>query len=127
MAIDTIFQGSLFTGDLIGISRVRFRLNPGSPVRAQPSEDTAQSFVHGKFLILAPLWRLMRIMMNAAPEPAARPRINLRLAPELWRAIDESRRRRPGTVSRNTWITEAVLEKLERSPPDKTPGEDSDA
>jgi len=44
----------------------------------------------------------------------SRPRTNLRLELEVWQAIDAARRCRPGSVSRNTWITEAVLEKLAR-------------
>jgi metal-responsive CopG/Arc/MetJ family transcriptional regulator len=41
-------------------------------------------------------------------------RINLRLPPETFRAIDDLRERRAGSVSRNTWIAEAITEKLER-------------
>ena len=41
-------------------------------------------------------------------------RINLRLPGETFEAIDSCRAARPGTVSRNTWITEAIAEKLER-------------
>lgn len=41
-------------------------------------------------------------------------RINLRLPGETFEAIDEVRGVRPGNVSRNTWITEAVEEKLAR-------------
>ncbi|WP_261505410.1 hypothetical protein [Burkholderia multivorans] len=41
-------------------------------------------------------------------------RINLRLAPEVLKAIDAECLRRAGNVSRNTWITEAVTEKLAR-------------
>lgn len=41
-------------------------------------------------------------------------RINLRLAPETFDAIDRSRTARAGNVSRNTWIAEAIQEKLER-------------
>jgi hypothetical protein len=41
-------------------------------------------------------------------------RSNLRLAPHVWTGIDAARSRRPGNVSRNTWITEAILEKLGR-------------
>ncbi len=41
-------------------------------------------------------------------------RINLRLPGETFDAIDASRGARPGNVSRNTWITEAVEEKLAR-------------
>lgn len=41
-------------------------------------------------------------------------RQNLRLKMELWEAIDIARSKRIGNVSRNTWITEAILEKLAR-------------
>jgi metal-responsive CopG/Arc/MetJ family transcriptional regulator len=41
-------------------------------------------------------------------------RINLRLPPETFEAIDTARGERPGAVSRNTWITEAIEEKLAR-------------
>lgn len=41
-------------------------------------------------------------------------RINLRLAPETFEEIDRARAARPGHVSRNTWVTEAVQEKLAR-------------
>lgn len=41
-------------------------------------------------------------------------RINLRLAGETFDAIDAARGIRPGNISRNTWITEAVEEKLAR-------------
>lgn len=41
-------------------------------------------------------------------------RINLRLPAEVFAAIDEARADRPGNISRNTWITEAVQEKLLR-------------
>ena len=41
-------------------------------------------------------------------------RINLRLPPETFNAIDVARAGRPGNISRNTWITEAVEEKLAR-------------
>jgi hypothetical protein len=41
-----------------------------------------------------------------------RSRQSLRLDPEVWEEIDRDRGKRPGTVSRNTWITEAILEKL---------------
>lgn len=41
-------------------------------------------------------------------------RINLRLSPEVLEAIDAECSRRAGNVSRNTWITEAVTERLIR-------------
>ncbi len=41
-------------------------------------------------------------------------RINLRLPAETFDAIDACRAQRMGVVSRNTWITEAVAEKLAR-------------
>lgn len=47
-------------------------------------------------------------------EMRALDRINLRLTSATFEAIDAARADRPGHVSRNTWITEAVSEKLER-------------
>jgi hypothetical protein len=41
-------------------------------------------------------------------------RINLRLPAEIFEAIDATRGARPGNVSRNTWISEAIEEKLAR-------------
>jgi len=41
-------------------------------------------------------------------------RINLRLPGETFEAIDACRQARPGNISRNTWITEAIEEKLAR-------------
>jgi hypothetical protein len=41
-------------------------------------------------------------------------RINLRLAGETFAAIDAACAARPGNVSRNTWIAEAIEEKLGR-------------
>jgi len=41
-------------------------------------------------------------------------RFTVRLPPEMLGAIDTARSRRVGNVSRNTWITEAVQEKLTR-------------
>ena len=39
---------------------------------------------------------------------------NLRVPESLVRQVDELRKRRPGKISRNTWILEAMEEKLER-------------
>lgn len=50
-------------------------------------------------------------------------RINLRLPAETFEAIDESRSARPGHVSRNTWVTEAVEEKLARDRAERAQGE----
>ena len=43
-----------------------------------------------------------------------RGRQSLRLDPEVWTAIDTARLLRAGSISRNTWITEAIVEKLAR-------------
>ena len=43
-------------------------------------------------------------------------RINLRLAAETFADINAACAARPGNVSRNTWIAEAVQEKLAREP-----------
>lgn len=47
-------------------------------------------------------------------EEKRRDRTNLRLDPEMLSKLDHARRRRPGSVSRNTWILEAIQEKLAR-------------
>lgn len=41
-------------------------------------------------------------------------RLNVRLHQETLEAIDSSRACRVGSVSRNTWIAEAIQEKLDR-------------
>jgi predicted HicB family RNase H-like nuclease len=64
-------------------------------------------------------------MGSAVKSRATQPldRINLRVPAKVFQAIDAYRARRPGTVSRNTWITEAIQEKLlrERVSSDKQP------
>jgi len=51
---------------------------------------------------------------HASTRPDDRGRQSLRLDPEVWTAIDRARLRRAGSISRNTWITEAIAEKLAR-------------
>jgi hypothetical protein len=51
-------------------------------------------------------------MSPILPFKVERARQSLRLDPELWELIDAARSGRPGNVSRNTWIAEAVMEKL---------------
>ena len=51
---------------------------------------------------------------HASPKLDDRGRQSLRLDPEIWTAIDRARLRRVGSISRNTWITEAIAEKLAR-------------
>ncbi len=41
-------------------------------------------------------------------------RINLRLSAETFGEIDDACATRPGNISRNTWIAEAIREKLAR-------------
>lgn len=55
-------------------------------------------------------------MTQASKSATVRPldRINLRLPAETFAAVDGARADRPGNVSRNTWITEAIEEKLAR-------------
>lgn len=53
--------------------------------------------------------------MSDSPSPSVTlDRLNLRLSGEVFAAIDAARLARPGHVSRNTWLTEAVQEKLAR-------------
>jgi hypothetical protein len=53
-------------------------------------------------------------------------RINLRLSGETFEAIDSARTARPGNISRNTWITEAVEEKLARERAEASAGRGRD-
>ena len=39
---------------------------------------------------------------------------NLRVPESLVRQVDALRKRRPGKISRNTWILEAIADKVER-------------
>jgi hypothetical protein len=56
-----------------------------------------------------------------------RSRQSLRLNPKVWASIDRQRGERPGLVSRNTWITEAILEKLSREQDNQKPRRSSRA
>lgn len=64
----------------------------------------------------APAWRHPGAMLADSKTASVRTldRINLRLAGETFEAIDASRQARAGNISRNTWITEAIEEKLAR-------------
>ncbi len=53
-------------------------------------------------------------MKNDLKAEKDRGRINLRLEQETFVLIDQARGLRPGVISRNTWITEAIQEKLAR-------------
>ena len=60
-------------------------------------------------------WRHFGAMTESIPSPVRDlDRINLRLPPETFAAVDAARLKRPGHISRNTWLTEAVQEKLAR-------------
>lgn len=68
--------------------------------------------------------------MNTTPKAAAvraLDRLNLRLPQETVEAIDSARARRIGNVSRNTWITEAIQEKLNRESAKNNQQGESDA
>ncbi len=64
----------------------------------------------------AVLWRHLGAMLADSKTASIRTldRINLRLPAETFEAIDASREGRPGNISRNTWITEAIQERLAR-------------
>jgi predicted HicB family RNase H-like nuclease len=57
-------------------------------------------------------------MKDAASTIAELDRINLRLSGETFRSIDAARGARAGRISRNTWIAEAIEEKLVREASD---------
>ena len=63
-------------------------------------------------------------MMRLAAEARLRPNedeldderlhtVNIRLPMRVWKQIDALRKKQPGTVSRNTWIAQAIEDKLE--------------
>ena len=62
------------------------------------------------------MWRHSGAMTTPSKPTTVRDldRINLRLSAETFALIDAARADRLGNVSRNTWITEAVAEKLAR-------------
>lgn len=60
-------------------------------------------------------------MTQSARAATDRSCATLRLDPDVGARIDRARIRRPGNISRNTWITEAILEKLAR---DETGGDE---
>ena len=61
------------------------------------------------------MWRHSGAMTSFKPTTVRDlDRINLRLSAETFSQVDAARADRPGNVSRNTWITEAVAEKLAR-------------
>lgn len=65
------------------------------------------------FLAVAPIWRHDRYM-GTNHTSAAKDRLNLRITAELRAAVEAACSGRPGKVSINTWVTEAIAEKLER-------------
>ena len=75
------------------------------------------NFVLQMYLILAPPWRHSDSMTQPARTSSDRSCATLRLDQGIGARIDRARMRRPGNISRNTWITEAILEKLERDEP----------
>ncbi len=66
-------------------------------------------------------------MARVEPKRDDRIRQSIRLDKQLWDGIDRVRSERPGNISRNTWITEAVLEKLQRDVANAHPGRVADA
>src|SRR5690242_10695619 len=74
----------------------------------------------GEFMIshaTAPEWRHNTFVATSVSEH--RLRQSLRLNQVIWQAIDKDRKQRPGNVSRNTWITEAILDKLAKPLPEQ--------
>lgn len=62
-------------------------------------------------------------MNTDTKQPGERPlvRLNVRLSEDVLEEIDGSRGSRAGNISRNTWITEAIREKLDRGQNEPTP------
>ena len=53
-------------------------------------------------------------MSQSVDTQPARTRLNVRFEESVWNRIDALRSKRAGFVSRNSWILEAVMEKLSR-------------
>lgn len=62
----------------------------------------------------SPEWRHQGAMNQARTNVTDLDRINLRLSGATFEAVDAARACRPGRISRNTWIAEAIEEKLAR-------------
>jgi hypothetical protein len=71
------------------------------------------------FLARAPKWRHYDVMTSRTHNQPKDGRSTLRLPSELWAAIDGARDKRPGNVSRNTWLVEAITEKLAKEQKNK--------
>jgi hypothetical protein len=78
------------------------------------NEEHSYTIFTMKFLDLSQDGAIMAPMKaNHKDSPSnALERINLRISPEILKSIDAECSRRAGNVSRNTWITEAVMERL---------------
>lgn len=89
--------------------RASTRLSTETRRAAVPQNETATPCWTGPAR-----WRQRGAMLADSKCAAVRTldRINLRLAPEMFEALDAARQSRPGNISRNTWITEAIEEKL---------------
>ena len=59
-----------------------------------------------------------RIMTKAAAKSELKTRVNVRFDEQVWARIDRARNKRAGFVSRNSWILEAVMEKLAKEQDD---------
>ena len=86
-------------GDLLHLRKVIDALS-GRHVELAPPKESVHAIETGS---------CPTIFIHAKADDRARQ--NLRLDPEVWAAIDAARMRRAGSISRNTWITEAIAEK----------------
>ena len=57
-------------------------------------------------------------MNKAIAKPEMKTRVNIRFDEQVWARIDHARAKRAGFVSRNSWILEAVMEKLAKEQDD---------
>jgi hypothetical protein len=76
-------------------------------------------------LIMVPKWRHNTFV--AVSVSGERGRQSLRLDSTFWRAIDKVRSDSPGNISRNAWITEAILDKLAQRCPEAQKAADQNA
>lgn len=109
-------------------SAARRLTNGPPPLAGLSSTRTLDKNKRETTLDAAAVWRHPGAMLADSKTPSVRTldRINLRLSAETFEAIDASRVQRPGNISRNTWITEAIQEKLARDRADSLKGGGSD-
>ena len=92
-------------------------LSPAAVATYEPASSGVLTDIYQNTLKACCNWRqsgASLASMSAIRKTPDVHRLNIRLAPKILKAVDAACEQRAGTVSRNTWIAEAVAEKLAR-------------